>query len=191
MEKESITCPYCGHIYESIPVKCVNCKYPFTASEKEKSIFIGQQISKKGVISDSKKKIKIVKIILLVLGIGSVLFALQHLFLSSRYPYYFHMYPFIMILQYINIVIGCVLIGCAFLAKKHPVISTAIPLGILTLLYILIIIVNPRYMLIGIIWKAILFSVLAYGFFNSLEAQNISKESNYLNTHKDNENKKG
>lgn len=43
-----IKCPTCKTDYEVQPEKCNKCGYPFSATDKERSHFIAQQILNKG-----------------------------------------------------------------------------------------------------------------------------------------------
>ncbi len=62
----SIICPAYKTEFSKQPITCKKRGFPFSGTEKEKSLFICQQILKKGKVSDNK--IKRARIILRIIG---------------------------------------------------------------------------------------------------------------------------
>ena len=85
-------------------------------TEKEKAVFIGQQILNKGAVTETKDRIKTARIILWIIGGVNILLA-------------FFVDP---LLGRSTIITGLIFIGFGFLTYKKPLISVVIPL-ILTL----------------------------------------------------------
>ena len=65
---EIIKCPTCKTEFEAAIDNCDSCGFPFAGTDKEKSVFIGQQIMKKGKISETKKSINQTRIVLFVIA---------------------------------------------------------------------------------------------------------------------------
>lgn len=167
---EIITCHTCKTKYEVQPEKCKKCGFPFAGTEKEKSLFIGQQILKKGSVSDTTDKIKRARIILWVIGGINIL--------SSFLIYYSTPLQEIYIIP--EIIIGLIFIGFGFFSYKKPFISILILLILLLLLYVLNAIVDPITIMQGIIFKTIFLSGLIYGLISIVQAEKIRKESEFL-----------
>ena len=168
--ENNVTCPVCKTTFNEQPVKCNSCGFPFSATEKEKSLFIGQQILKKRTVSDTKDKIKRARIILWSIGgmnLLASLFALtnaqaQNVFVVA------------------GVILGLVFIGFGFLAYKKPFISILIPLILLVLLHLAAAIADPSTLLRGIILKVVFIGVLIYGLVGIVEAEKIRKESEFM-----------
>ncbi|MCD4724127.1 MAG: zinc-ribbon domain-containing protein [Bacteroidales bacterium] len=165
-----IICPTCKTNYEIQPETCTKCGFPFTGTEKEKSIFIGQQILKKGNVSDTKDRIKRARIILWIIGGLNIL---------SPFLIY-NNNPLQGIYIITGIIIGLIFIGFGFFTYKKPLISILIPLILLLLFYIIGAIAEPISLIQGIIWKVIFVSGLIYGLISIIKAEKIRKESEFL-----------
>ncbi len=172
--QQSISCPVCQSTFEQQPETCHKCKFPFNASEKEKSKFIGQQILKKGTISDTKEKIKRARIILWVIGGINILFPFL---LYANHP---QQKTYIIV----GLIIGFLFIGFGFFTHKKPFISILIPLILLLFLYTVDYIQEPISLIKGILWKIIFITGLVYGLVSIIQAERIRKESTFLNEKK-------
>lgn len=165
MENE-LLCPICQSKYDTLPDNCTKCNYPFSGTDKEKSIFVGQQVLKKSTVKGTKDKIKRARIILWVIGGLNII--------ASPFIYD-ELYVLI-----VGIIIGIVFIGFGFLTYKSPFISILIPLILLILLYTIGTIDDPSTFFHGILWKILFLSGLVYALIGIGEAENIKKESNFL-----------
>ena len=174
MEKV-IICPNCKSNYEIEPPTCSTCGFPFNGTDNEKSLFIGQQILKKGKISDLTDQIKIARIILWFIGGLNILLSfLIFNFNPMREIYIFGGLFFL----------GLVFIGFGFLTYKKPFISILIPLIMLLLFYTMGAIAEPNTLFQGILWKFFFLLGLIYSLVSIIQAEKIRKESDYLKEQK-------
>jgi len=168
--EEKIICPSCKTEFEKQPEVCSNCAFPFAGTEKEKSIFIGQQILKKGKVSDTKDGIKRARLILWIIGGLNIV--------SPFFIYNTHSTGAIFII--VGIILGLIFIGLGFLTYKKPFISILISLILLLLFYTIDGLANPSILFQGIIWKIVFLSGLIYGLVSIIQAEKIKKESEFL-----------
>jgi hypothetical protein len=168
--EELIVCPTCKTDYESQPENCKKCGFPFSASDKEKSVFIGQQILKKGNVSDTKDRIKRARIILWVIGAINIVSPFLFYNNNSLQGLYIIM----------GVFLGLVFIGFGFLTYKKPFVSILIPLILLVIFYVAAGIVEPITIIQGLIWKVLFLSGLIYGLVSIIKAEKIRKESLFL-----------
>jgi len=169
MEKTE-TCPICKTTYEAVPNTCSKCRYPFSATEKEKSVFIGQYFVKSGKISDTKDAIKRARIILWIIGGSNVIIPYIKFFINPVFSYDVVIGP----------TIGLIFIVFGFYSYKKPLISIWIPLVLLLLFYTSDVVVDSANILRGIIWKALYTGVLIYCLISIYQSEKIKKESNFL-----------
>jgi hypothetical protein len=172
--ESNFVCPACKSSYEIQPDFCTKCGFPFSGSEKEKSVFIGQQIFKKGKVADTKNKIKRARIILWVIG---ALNAIGPFVLYVNDPMY-------ATYTTAGVIIGIVFTGFGFLTYRKPFISILIPLIILIISYLVEAINEPISLIQGIIWKVIFLGGLIYGLTSIIEAEKIRKENEFLKEQK-------
>lgn len=165
--ENTIVCPTCKTNYETEPETCPKCGFPFSGTEKEKSLFIGQQILKKGKVKDTKDVIKRARIILWVIGGLNLLIS----------PIYYGGEPVLVI---IGLITGVLFIGFGLLASVKPFISILIPLILLILAYTTSAIINPDQFYRGILWKFVFVGVLVYALVSILEAEKLKKESSFM-----------
>jgi hypothetical protein len=168
---ESYTCNYCKSSVTEADDFCPNCKYPLKGTEKEKSIFIGQQVLKKGTISDAKIVRKNASYILLFIGIVNLLVPMIRFLISSSYIVEF----------IIGLIIGVLFIVLSFKARK--VVYYPFIIGIIFLLFIYIIngIIQPESIIAGISWKIFYLGGLTYGIYLTYQEKLIKKEHKNLN----------
>ena len=163
-------CPTCKTEYDSQPDICGKCGFPFSGTDKEKSIFIGQQITKKGKITGTKDKIKRARSILWVIGALNIV--LPFLIYQNDIDYDLYVIT--------GFIIGFIFIGFGFLTLKKPFISILIPLIILILSYVFAVIENPISIFQGLILKVIFLTGLIYGLAGIIQSEKLRKESEFM-----------
>jgi hypothetical protein len=165
-------CPVCDKDYANTAENCMGCGYPFEASKKEQSKYIGQMILKKSSIQDAAVKIKRARIALWVIGgfyiLGVVILYVQ----ASALPIEYYI-P--------NLLLGVLFVGFGFLTFRLPIISTIIPLILLTAYWVFLISQDLGLFLNGILYKIAAFSILVYALYGAIEAKNLKDKNNYLN----------
>ena len=167
---ETTTCPQCKTTFEVEIETCNNCYFPFNGTEKEKAVFIAQQIRKKSKVKDVKSGIKTAQIILAVKAIFE-LFAL-FVYLTQGLSDMFA----IAIQVFYILVFGI----SAFTIKKYPMPSILVPFIFLILSYAILIAVIPALFMQGVLWKILYLLGLAYALNAVIQSNKLSKESNYL-----------
>jgi hypothetical protein len=161
-----MTCPNCNSTVDTHVDNCLKCRYPFSGTEKEKSLFIAQQIIKVGHIDDAKGSLKTAKTTLFVIGVVNILLT----FFSATSP----------IVLGLSIFIGSVFIVFGFIVEKKPFLFLIIPLALLLLFYIGDALVDPMTLVRGVLWKVIYVTALVYAVIRVKRAEKIKKESQYL-----------
>ena len=162
-----IVCPTCKSNYEAKPETCPKCGFPFSGTDKEKSVFIGQQILKKGKIKDTTGFIKVAQIILWIVGGMNLLIA----------PLFFTGNPIVVIS---SVIIGVLFVGFGVLAYQRPFISILIPLIILLVNYTIEGIMNTDILAKGIILKFLFVAGLVFALIRILEAEHMKKENDFM-----------
>jgi hypothetical protein len=156
-----VICPTCKTNYDVQPQICAKCGFPFMGTEKEKSIFIGQQIIKKDDLVSAKERIKIARIILCIIGGISIVNG----FSSS---------------SGVAVIVGLIFIGFCFLTNKKPLISILIPLIVLLLGYTVQTIISLDLLFRGLLWKIVFLTVLVSTLVSIIRAEKIRKKSEFL-----------
>lgn len=165
-----LTCPNCKEEISQVEITCENCNYPLAGTEKEKAVFIGQQIANKSKIGDAKGAQGKAQKILYIIG------AFQ---LFNAFRAYNNGLNTEDIIFYI--VLGGVLMAFGFLSSKKPLLFISLAFAIMLGYYALLFSINPEYLFQGIIWKAITLGFLGYGAFGAMEERDIKKKSKFLN----------
>ena len=166
-----INCPNCKTDYHSQPEICLECNFPFIATDKEKSIFIGQQIMKKSSINSTKDSIKSAKIILISIAVLNLLSSVFMFFTSDLNNIFLG----------VSLIISSIFLFFSYKIQEKPFQSILIPLIILLFFYSIdAIFVNPKYMLNGLLWKAIFIGGLVYALIEIKASDKIKKESKHL-----------
>jgi len=167
----AIICPVCKSNYDSPQEICKTCNFPFSGTEKEKSIFIGQQILKKGSIDDAKVSIKRARIILFLIGgfqiLNGFIFYLQNPALEREVIF--------------QLILGLIFIGFGIFVFQNPLVFVSISLGILVSIYLVSAIIDSTTLLKGISWKAVYLFGLIYSLVKILQADKIRKQNKHLN----------
>ena len=168
--QEKIKCPNCKSLFDEQPVECFECGYPFSGSEKQKSIFIGQQIMKESEIEKTKKTIRKSQNILYFIGAFSVIVSLFKTITESYSALAFAVDAFL----------GMAFILLGLLAKKQPFIFILTALALLLLVYTLQAINNPHTLYQGVLLKLFFIGSLIFSLTSIKKATQIQKESIYL-----------
>ena len=170
MSNTALVCPNCDSDVSQIEVFCDYCGYPLAGTEKEKAIFIGKQIANKSTIGDAKDSQHRVSIILYIVAVFMFLNAfLVYTNLNS------------LIDAIIYSALGIVLIVIGVLAPKKPILFIAIALFVMLSYYTLLFIIDPSYILQGIVWKIVILASLVYGLIHAIEARKLKKKHKFLN----------
>jgi predicted neutral ceramidase superfamily lipid hydrolase len=169
---EQIICPNtkCKEKVKDSDEFCPNCKYPLKGTEKEKSLFVGQQILKKDKVSLAKGHRKVTKYILIFLGVINLISLIITWTFNNINP----------IDNYIPLVLGFVFISLAIYAEKKPLISISVGLGLLLILYISNYLIDPDSLLSGIKFKIMIIGIFIYGLVVNIQAQKIQEEHKNL-----------
>ena len=164
-------CPVCETENHESNEHCITCNYPFTASQEERSKYIGQMIVKKSNIEEANTKIKRARILLWIIGGFFILGTAYQLFQPFSLP----------ILYYApNFVLGLIFIGFGFLTYRLPIIATIIPLILITAYWVFLMSQDINMFIKGILGKVVTFVILVYATYAAVEADKIRKENKYL-----------
>ncbi|SDL06095.1 hypothetical protein SAMN05421823_104269 [Catalinimonas alkaloidigena] len=163
-------CPTCQTAYDLPPDACQHCGFPFAGTEKEKSVFIGQQILKKGTISDTREHIQRARTILWIIGAITMVLA----FVQDAPDG---------ISQTFHLVLGAVFVGFGFLTYKKPFLSILIPLLLLAGYYIALALVEPAVLMQGVTRRIVFLGGLVYALVSIVRAEKARKESQFLKGH--------
>lgn len=167
-------CPSCHKVYEAInrPDNCYDCNFPFTGTEKEKSIHIGKNLLKKNVISDASSATKKASNLLFILA---GIYLLSTAFTEFTTP---NGLEILDLLIYLWLIVCFIFCG-AFLSKS-PIVFSVIPLVVLIIVYFLQYLANPASLISGIILKIVSISLLVYAISKNWEAQQLKKQNAFL-----------
>ncbi len=171
---EKAHCPSCYKVYAAIdrPDNCYDCDFPFTGTDKEKSIHIGRNLIKKNVVNDASSAGKKASNLLFVLA-AIYLFSAAYAEFSTPNG-----------LDIVDLIIYLWLIVCfifcgAFLSKS-PIVFSTIPLIALLIVYFLQFLANPNSIASGIVLKIVSVSLLIYSISKNWEAQKLQKKNAFL-----------
>ncbi|NER14279.1 hypothetical protein GWK08_12570 [Leptobacterium flavescens] len=168
-ENTLLTCDNCKVEISPVEVNCEHCGYPIAGSEKEKAIFIGQQISNKATIAEAGKYRKRSAYVLYIVG------ALQ--LLSGALTYMQIGDIFVLL---ITMAIGVTFIAFGYFSSKRPLLFVALGLGLILSLYALDFVFDPASLTKGILWKIAIVGTLVYSLINSYDEQQIRKKNKSL-----------
>ncbi|MFN5169489.1 MAG: hypothetical protein ACK5DD_07680 [Cyclobacteriaceae bacterium] len=162
-----MNCPNCKSPYNETEKLCVICGFPLTGTDAEKSKFIGQQVLKEGVISESKSALQRAQMILFFIGgINCLLGLIGGLAVPEKV---------------VIIALGVLFLTFGLLLKKSPKFIMSTALLLLTLSYLFTAFSDPSLLLRGIFWKFLYIGSLGYGLYAIYRAEKLRKESEYLN----------
>ncbi|MBL6666800.1 MAG: hypothetical protein ISP66_07360 [Flavobacteriaceae bacterium] len=163
------TCTICNTTYDVEPIVCSKCDYPFSASEEEKSTFVGQLFSKKLIIQEARVKVKNTQKILWAIGGVNVFY---FIILFSFHP--------TLNIYILDLLLGFVFIGFGFYAAKKPFRSILISLILLLGIYVSNALVDPISLFRGIIFKVIFVVGLIYGLLAIYQVHKIKNKNEYF-----------
>jgi hypothetical protein len=164
-------CPVCDKDYQVSANNCIKCGYPFEASKDEQSKYISEMHLKKSSVQKANSKIKSARFALWIIGGLFVLSVVFQIFQSVSLPLEYYL-P--------NLFFGLIFIGFGFLTYRLPIISTIIPLALLTAYWIFLMSQDLSLFFRGILYKIASFSVLCYALYAAIDSQNLRKENEYL-----------
>ncbi|WP_406683555.1 hypothetical protein N1F78_12810 [Seonamhaeicola sp. MEBiC1930] len=165
---ESKICPACKNENLSRADNCQICEFPFTGSEKEKSLHIGKFISDKGIIIDSEDSLNKSRNLLFLAAGFYILGAIINysLLLNNLFALVF------------NVVVILIIVVSGVLLKKSPLIFLSIPLILLITIYAINYLADPNTLINGIIFKMIILGSLGYSIYNYLASKKFKKKYN-------------
>lgn len=167
--KTTITCTICNTNYTVKPKKCSKCDYPFSASEKDKSAFVGELFSKKLILENAKDKIKRAQKILWIIGSINIISFIAIFSINPTFN-----------LNVLDLLLGFVFIGFGFYASKRPFRAIFISLVLLLFIYFLNALADPMLIIRGIILKIVFIVGLAYALSSVYKVQKIKNENDYF-----------
>lgn len=165
MENE-LFCPNCKSEVAQVEFVCSLCNYPLSGTDKEKSIFIGKQISDRSKVDSAKIGQKKVQRILYVIAAFQFLNGIMVYFkFSLTEDAIFYM------------ILGIIFTVLAYLSPSKPIIYISIALFIILLYYLLLGLIDVNFLMQGMLWKFATISFLAYGLVQSYEADKLKKKN--------------
>ena len=145
-------CPACKTETITNEAFCSKCNFPYTGTDKEKAIHIGQFIKQKGVITDSGSSIERSQKILYIVSLINLLLIMFN-FLWMKYP---------ISLLLPDTIITITLTFCAYKIQSNPLLFIIIPLTLLIIIYTINYFTNPYLVFNGIFFKLIILGSLIY-----------------------------
>ncbi len=162
-------CPNCKEEISQVEIDCENCGFPLSGTEKEKAIFIGRQISNKSKIGDAKESQEKAQRILYIIGGFQII---------NGILVYFNTKSIVDVTFYITL--GILLGVFGYFSSKKPILFLSLALILILSYYGLLYLINPEFILRGILWKVVIIGFLCYGIWNSMEAQQLKKKNKFL-----------
>ncbi len=161
-------CSQCKVSLSPEDVYCPNCGFPERADESEKGKYIYRIQLKKNVISDAKKKLKNVRILLWIVIVLNIISGL-----------------FLMFNNMIELAIGsfisaAIYIGCLIWVGKQPLIGIMAAFIFWILTQAAVIFTDPSMIFNGIILKVIFIVIFIKGISSARDYQNYSAQLNEL-----------
>lgn len=169
--ESGLSCPTCQSNYTTEVENCLKCGYPFTGTEKEKSVFIGRQIVKKGKISETRDSIKVARMVLWAIGVINLVFAIINYTKGIEFRFDF----------YASLIIAMTFLAFGLLTYKKPLFSILTPLILISLYYVLLGFIDLSLIWTGIIWKIAILSSLVITVRNIIRSNRLKRESDFMN----------
>ena len=166
MENNAKVCPSCGTNYQELPDKCEYCKYPFSGSDTEKSMFVAHKIMNAGRIDKTQSSLKRSRIILFVVAAVYLMFGLL------SFPDMLELIA--------NLFLGFIFLIFAIIIKKAPLVSVIVPLTLVIGFNILSFLIHPALIFSGLLWKVLIIGSLSYSLYGIILSEKIKGESKYL-----------
>lgn len=159
-----IFCPICYEEYQSEPLKCTKCEYPFSGSELEKHHFVSNHVKGINITKEAHETTISSRHILFVIGGINLIISLYLLF---KFPENFVAVP--------TLIFSLVLIGLGFLSYKDPFFALLLGFISLILLYGFFAIISPSTLFSGIIFKIIFIVSFIAGLIKIRKSEIIKK----------------
>lgn len=162
---ESKICPQCKTESANDASICSNCFFPFNGTDKEKGVFIAQQIRNKSKVKDAAHGIKTAQIALIIISFFN---GIAIVFLQNQIE---------IMAQFVFFIL---LVIATLLVTKKPVLVLSIVLSFFGLLYILMLLFDRNLFIQGLFWKVATIISLGYGLNSVLAARKAEQISPYL-----------
>lgn len=164
--KLTLTCSYCKKEALILEGKCTNCGFPYEGTQKEQSIFIGQQKLKEYQYEEAQTKIKRGIYTLFVLGVINLFY------LIVLYFQYETLYSMLLFMAVSYIMLGILAL------RRSPMVFLLIGLGLYLSIHLLSYMVNPGSLWRGVLWKIVFLVLLLGGIYNAYLGNRLKKELN-------------
>ncbi|PIB36843.1 hypothetical protein BFP72_16275 [Reichenbachiella sp. 5M10] len=161
-------CKNCKNEVGQETALCPTCEFPIHGTEEVQGIFFSKQIRQKSDVEESIKKLKTARNILFGLGGFYVLVPFTPLMNSTSS------------VTLTSAIIGVLFIGFGFFTFKKPKIALLVPLALIILYYLALLLINPGYLITGLLWKILVLMGVGYGYTSVSKANKILKENPYL-----------
>lgn len=162
-------CPYCKEEVSQVEINCENCGYPLSGTDKEKSIFIGKQISNKAKIGNAKESQAKAQKILYIIG-AFQLFNAVFIYAQTK-----------SVTNSVFYAVLAILFGVfAYVSPKKPLLFLSLALSLLLIYYIFLYTIDPQFLFKGILWKIIFIAFLVYGIWSANEERVLKKKHKFL-----------
>lgn len=163
---------------EAIPSEetCSICHYPISGSEKEKGVFIANQVILKSQVKEAAEGIKVVRISLFVIAGYFLLSTIIALIIIGDFE---NILGFSIELA-IGLIISGLFIFFGFMTYKRPKAATLIPLVIVLIYYTILFFLFPKDLARGIYWKAFIVMILSFGYYRVARSNYILKKHAYI-----------
>lgn len=161
-------CPACKTETTNNEAFCSTCNFPYTGTDKEKAIHIGQFIKQKGVITDSGSSIERSQKILYIVSLINLLLIMYN-FLWLKFP---------ITLLLPDTIVAIILTFCAYKIHSNPLLFIIIPLTLLIVIYTINYFIDPYLIIRGILFKLIILGSLIYSIYMIYNAKQFKKKFN-------------
>ncbi|PCE66378.1 hypothetical protein [Sediminicola luteus] len=164
MEKK--VCPACGFYSLEAHHFCDNCNYPFSGTDKERSVHIARFIDAKGVVADAEDSIlRSQKIIFAVAAVNTVFMVIGAVNGGMD------------VLGFgLTLIVTVTILLCGVFIKKQPVFFTLVPLILIVATYIINFTISPESIFRGIIFKLIIIGSLGYSIYLVKQAERFKNQ---------------
>jgi hypothetical protein len=159
-------CPVCTKVFETLPPKCDNCGYDFSAGESETKKLKEDHNIMVSDIREAMRRLRTAGIVVFVVGLANIIMA---------FFYYFEVNNLVFVAATIT---GILTILCFFLVKTKPVIALLIPLILNILLNIIqMVLIFSQYARLTTI-SVVIIAVLAYSLRSMIMVERIRRRYN-------------
>ena len=169
MSDTVLRCKNCKTTVSPIEINCEHCGFPLAGNAEEKLLFLKKQRRNKSLIQATEKFQRRSSFVLYVIGI----FHLYSAFLYFKRDYSIEVVA-------ISIFIGLIFFVFGFFMPKHPVLFSALSLGLLLVIYITDYLVNQNTLTKGLIWKLAIITTLVFTLINAIQVHFIKKKNKFL-----------